>query len=207
MQAAEQAMSTVTEQRRKEIVKSMARVRAIEQKKGVNREALVEIKAVLLELVAKTELFPSGDFPVDKVVGGYNPFYRISEDDDHRYALYMATGRAGKKDVPPHDHCTWAVITSIQGDEENRFYERTDDGASPGKAQLKQVTTEMVRPGTGVCLMPDDIHSIHVDTDSDTLHLHLYGLANEYRPEMVVYDMEEGSYRQFPTHPNIREAR
>ena len=173
----------------------------------MNREALQEIRAVLLELAAKSELFPASDFPVDRVVGGHNPFYRIAEDDDHRYALYMATGSAGKKDVPPHDHCTWAVITSIEGDEENRFYERSDDGTVSGKAQLKQIATETVRPGSGVCLMPDDIHSIHGDTDQPTLHLHLYGLANEYRPEMVVYDMQEGTFRNFPTHPNIREAR
>lgn len=207
MQIAAQAVSTTKEQRRQEIAKTMERVRAIEREKGVNREALQEIKAVLLALAAKSELFPTGDFPVDKVAGGYNPFYRISEDEDHRYALYMATGKPGKKDVPPHDHCTWAVIASIQGDEENRFYRRTDDGAVPGKGQLQQIAKETVRPGTGVCLMPDDIHSIHVDTDRHTLHLHLYGMANEYRPEMVVYNMEEGTYRNFPPHPNIREAR
>ena len=207
MQIAEQAISTVKEQRRQEIAKTMERVRTLEQGKGVNRETLREIKAVLLELAANTELFPASDFPVDKVVGGYNPFYRISEDEDHRYALYMATGKAGKKDVPPHDHRTWAIITSIQGDEENRFYERTDDGSVPGRGQLKQIATEIVRPGSGVCLMPDDIHSIHVDTDKPTLHLHLYGMANEHRPEMVVYNMQEGAYRNFPPHPNIREAR
>lgn len=207
MQVAEQAVATLKAQRREAIEESMLRVRAIEQAKGVNREALEEIKAVLIELAGRSELFPTSDFPVDRQVGGYNPFYRISEDEDHRFALYMATGKAGKKDVPPHDHCTWAVIASIKGDEENRFYERTDDRSTPGKAQLRQVTTTMVRPGSAVSLMPDDIHSIHVDTKTDTLHLHLYGLGNEYRPDMVVYNMEEGTFRQFPAHPNIREAR
>jgi hypothetical protein len=53
------------------------------------------------------------------------------------------------------------VIVSVQGTEENRFYERVGDYTVAGKGQIKQVGGETVRPGTGVCLMPDDIHSIH----------------------------------------------
>ncbi|MDH3604429.1 MAG: hypothetical protein OEU26_32890, partial [Candidatus Tectomicrobia bacterium] len=82
----------------------------------------------------------------EKDAHGMYPIYRLSEDEDHRFAMYMSTS-IGAKDVPPHDHTTWAVIVGVQGTEENRFYERIDDGSVPGKGQLKQVGGEMVRPG------------------------------------------------------------
>ena len=206
MQVAEQALSEVKEQRTAAIAETMERIRAIEKGKGVNREALEEIKGVLMELAARKELFPEEDFPPEANDKGYFPVYRLSEDEEHRFALYMSTS-IGEKDVPPHDHTTWACIAGVQGEEENRFYERSDDGSTPGKGTLKQAGGETVRPGVGVTLMPDDIHSIHPRNQAPSLHLHCYGRALEHLPERVTYNMEEGTYKVFPASPNIVEAR
>ncbi len=46
MQVADQALSSVKEQRNVEIASAMEKIRAIETEQGVNREALNEIKAV-----------------------------------------------------------------------------------------------------------------------------------------------------------------
>src|SRR5918911_3530072 len=118
--------SAVKAQRNQLVSEVVERVRMIEKGKGVTREALQDIKAVLLELAAHTELFPEEDFATDQDGKGNFPIYRLAEDDDHRFALYMSTS-IGAKDVPPHDHTTWAVIVSVQGTEENRFYEKVGD--------------------------------------------------------------------------------
>ena len=54
----------------------------------VTREALEEIKDLLIDLAKKDGLFPLSDFPVDPETDGNGVIYRLSEDDDHRFALY-----------------------------------------------------------------------------------------------------------------------
>jgi predicted metal-dependent enzyme (double-stranded beta helix superfamily) len=200
-------MSNAVKAQRNDMVRqTMARIRTIEKDQGVTREALEAIKAVMLDLAAHKELFPEEDFPPEANDQGFFPVYRLSEDDDHRFTLYMSTS-IGAKDVPPHDHTTWAVIVSVQGTEENRFYERVGDFSVPGKGRIAQTGGETVRPGVGVCLMPDDIHSIHPKNERPALILHMYGRALDHLPNRVTYNMAEGTYKVFPATPNIREAR
>lgn len=198
--------STIKDKRHQKIRETVDRIRVIERERGVNREALQEIKAVLLDLSAQKDLFPAEDFYPEKDENGMYPIYRLSEDDDHRFAMYMSTS-IGAKDVPPHNHTTWAVIVGVQGTEENRFYACVDDGSVPGKAQLRQVGGETVQPGVGVCLMPDDIHSIHPRNEQPALHIHMYGLALDQLPNRVTYNMDEGTYKVYLALPNIREGR
>ena len=95
--------STVKTRRNQMISTTVDRIRLLEKDKGVTRETLEDIKAVMLELAAHTELFPEEDFVIEKDDKGNFPIYRLAEDDDHRFALYMSTS-IGAKDVPPHDH-------------------------------------------------------------------------------------------------------
>lgn len=178
------------------------RIRVIESDKGVNRESLDAIKDELLQLAAQSELFPLSDFPVDDDET-YGVIYRLSEDADHRFALYASTARI-VKNVQPHNHTTWAVIVGICGDEHNVFYERTDDGSEPGQGRLHEIGRDTVRSGHGVTLMPEDIHSIHVDGDEQSVHLHMYGLALEQLHERVAYDQDQGTYEVFPATQNIK---
>jgi predicted metal-dependent enzyme (double-stranded beta helix superfamily) len=193
-------------QRNEMIRRTIARVRTIEKDQGVTREALEDVKAAMLELAAHQELFPEEDFVPEKDDKGNFAIYRLSEDDDHRFALYMSTS-VGEKNVPPHDHTTWAVIVAVQGTEENRFYARVGDYAVPGKGQITQVGGETVRPGVGVSLMPEDIHSIHPRNERAALILHMYGRALDHLPNRLTYNMAEGTYKVFPASPNIRDAR
>ncbi|MCZ6533219.1 MAG: hypothetical protein O7A08_09675 [SAR324 cluster bacterium] len=206
MQIAEQALSPVKEQRNAEIVKTIVRIREIERERGVNREALEEIKTVMLALAARKELFPEEDFPPDANEQGFFPVYRLSEDDDQRFAMYMSTS-IGEKNVPPHNHTTWAVIAGVQGQEENRFYEREDGGSGPGVGRVRQMGGKTVRSGVGVTLMPDDIHSIHPRNERPSLHLHCYGMSLENLPHRLTFDMEKGTCKEYPASPNIVEAR
>ena len=176
---------TIIEQRNQAVAETVDRVRLIEQQNGVNYEALGNIRNELIELTQDKELFPRSSFPITG--DGGSAVYRISEDSDHRYALYASVGAAGKS-VPPHNHTTWAVIVGVYGDELNRFYERTDDASKEGYAELKETGSFVVQHGNGVVFLPDDIHAISTDDSEPTVHLHMYGLALDHLHERLVFD-------------------
>ena len=176
---------TIIEQRNQAVAETVDRVRLIEQQNGVNYEALGNIRNELIELTQDKELFPRSSFPIND--DGGSAVYRISEDSDHRYALYASVGAAGKS-VPPHNHTTWAVIVGVYGDELNRFYQRTDDASTEGYAELEETGSFMVQHGNGVVFLPDDIHAISTDDSEPTVHLHMYGLALDHLHERLVFD-------------------
>ena len=176
---------TIIDQRNQAVAETVDRVRLIEQQHGVNYEALGKIRNELIELTRDKELFPRSSFPIND--DGGSAVYRISEDSDHRYALYASVGAAGKS-VPPHNHTTWAVIVGVYGDELNRFYERTDDSSKEGYAELKETGSFVVQHGNGVVFLPDDIHAISTDDSEPTVHLHMYGLALDHLHERLVFD-------------------
>jgi len=194
---------SVREQRQASVAASVGRIRHIETSQGVTRDSLEGIKRELLELADHIELFPIEDFPPVESENGHDVLYRLSEDADHRFALYASTGTPGKS-VPPHNHTTWAVIVGLHGNEHNVFYERTDDGATPGEGSLRESGGITINHGVGTAMMPQDIHSIHITDEDRTVHLHMYGLALEQLHERVMYDREEGTYRVFPASQNIQ---
>ena len=191
-------------QRSEAVARMIDKVRAVERDRGVTPDALDAIKGLLVELAGWRELFPLGDFPVN-AEDGTGVIYRLAEDPDHRFALYASAGAPGKS-VPPHNHTTWAVIVGVHGDEHNVFYEGGDDGSVPGRGEVRPSGEFTVTHGTGVTLMPDDIHSIHVTGDKPTVHLHLYGLALEQLHQRIMFDTAEGTYKVFPATQNIRPA-
>ena len=186
--------SPVAERRSAAVAETVAEVRRIETEGGVNRDNLEAIKALLLDLAARAELFPPADFPLGE--DGHEFVYRLSEDEGGRFALYMSTGHEGKL-TPPHDHTTWAVIVGVRGKEHNWLYQRVDDGSVPGRAEVREVRKVTVEAGGGLCLMPDDIHAIACEGDPPTLMLHMYGLALDRLDRRIAFDMEAGTYHHF----------
>jgi predicted metal-dependent enzyme (double-stranded beta helix superfamily) len=180
------------------IREAVADIRAIEAERGVTRESLARMKARLITLAARTDLFTPADFPAPPADGErFSTLYRISEDDDHRFALYANAARGGVKS-PAHNHTVWAVIVGIAGEELNRFYDRAPEGVrETGRAVVKQ--------GTGVAFLPDDLHSIHIDAPA--LNLHMYGKGLEQLHRREYYKEEEKVWKVFPAHSDIREAR
>ena len=175
----------VSEQRDHAVAAAIDQIRQIEQQQGVNYDALRMIRDELIELSRDKELFPRSSFPATE--DGGSAIYRISEDSDHRYALYGSVS-AARKSVPPHNHTTWAVIVGVYGDELNRFYQRTDDASVEGYAELEETGSLVVHHGNGVVFLPDDIHAISTDGTEPTLHLHMYGLALDHLYERLVFD-------------------
>ena len=189
------------EQRGAAIAAATAQVREIEQMQGITPQALQSIRDVLLRLAARIELFPVEDFPPPEPGGSRaSCLYRLSEDADHRFALY-ANSALGRYANAPHNHSTWAVIVGIRGDEPNRFYRRTSAGG------VEQSGIEVVGPGTGVTFMPDDLHSLDIHAKEPILNFHMYGLALEKLDKRQYYTASEHVWRHYPAHSDIREAR
>jgi len=186
------------EERAREVEACVADVRRIEAQHGVTREALERIKQRLMKLAARAELFSAADFPPPAPGGKRNScLYRISEDADHRFALY-ANSALGNYGTPAHNHTTWAVIVGVSGHELNRFYDRTADGP-------REKGQHVVEQGTGVAFLPDDYHSIHIE--NPLVNFHMYGLALDHLPRREYYDAKERVWKIFPPHSDIREAR
>jgi predicted metal-dependent enzyme (double-stranded beta helix superfamily) len=184
--------------RRTEIERAVADVRQIEKRDGVTREGLEKIKQRLMRLAARQDLFTAADFPPPAPGGKRNScLYRVSEDTDHRFALYVNSSD-GNYGTPAHNHTTWAVIVGVSGEEVNRFYDRSDSG-------VREKGNAVVRQGTGVCFMPDDLHSIHIQ--APLINFHMYGLALEQLDHREYYKPEEQAWKVFPPHSDIREAR
>ena len=126
---------------------TFADVRQIEKKGGVTRESLEKIKQRLMRLAARQDLFTAGDYPPPKPGSKRN-------STDHRFALYVNSSE-GNYGTPAHNHTTWAVIVGVSGEELNRFYDRVESG-------VREKGNAMVKQGTGVAFMPEELHSIHI---------------------------------------------
>jgi hypothetical protein len=177
----------------------MADIRAIEGTYGVTRDGIDRIRRRLIELAAARELFPAADFPPPSQrdrIG--SRLYRLAQDDDDRFALYLNSAR-GSVATPPHNHTTWAVVVGFAGRELNRFYRRTEQGA------VEQIGEQAVEAGSGVAMLPDELLSIHIAAAA--LNFHCYGLALERLDNRQYYDTRSRSWKVFPPRLDIREAR
>lgn len=192
-------MTNRTVLRQREIEAAVADVRAIEARDGVTRESLERIKQRLIRLAARADLFTASDFPPPEPGGKRNScLYRVSEDADHRFALYVNSSE-GNYGTPAHNHRpSWAVIVGVSGEELNRFYDRAEPG-------VRQKGEHVVKQGTGVAFLPEDLHSIHIQ--APVINFHMYGLALEQLFHREYYDAKSAAWKVFPPHSDIREAR
>lgn len=183
------------------IEETVERIREIEAGRGVTRESLEAIKAELLQLAARRELFKPADFPPPSQGG--DRLYTLSIDHDKRFALYLDCCDE-ETQSPPHNHTTWAVIVGVEGAELNRFYAESGTAAGDGRAPLAQTREFRVEPGNGVAMLPDDFHSIHVEGGRVNMNLHMYGLGLPELTERVMYDIDSRRYSYFAPHPDAQ---
>lgn len=189
----------VSPQLRDKVEKTISEVKTIASN-GVTRSTLREITQTLERLTKDTSLFPRSDYPPPE--GRTNILYQIASDPDGQFTLYVSSANQGKE-TPPHNHATWAAIVGIEGEELNKLYRRTDDGRSNDEAHIELVGEHIVKAGNPIYLMPDDIHSIHVQSAEPTLHLHLYGRRLADLKDRLQFDVASGRATYFPPNPNI----
>ena len=65
-------------------------------------------------------------------------------------------------------------------------------GSNPEHASIEVERELVVRPGTPISFLPQDIHSIHVVGDAPTLHFHLYGRPLETLTGRIGVELETG---------------
>ncbi|MDM0037601.1 rhodanese-like domain-containing protein [Variovorax sp. J22G21] len=170
-------------------------------RRGTTHDALQAVADALIRLGQRHALFPAAHFPVDAQRPAQ--VYRLAEDADGGFALYLSAGLAGKAQ-PPHDHSTWAVIAGVEGNERNVVYRRRKT-ADPARDALEHQRTVDVAAGSAVVLSPTDVHTIELVDGHDGRHLHFYGRALELLDRRVVFEgTEGGSYRHFAPPKNIR---
>jgi rhodanese-related sulfurtransferase/predicted metal-dependent enzyme (double-stranded beta helix superfamily) len=195
----------IAELRAQAVGKLIERVRAIESREGATRASLEKIKAELIALASRSELFPPEHFA--NVPGSAGTIYHLAEDADGRFALYGSAGVPGKAQ-PPHNHTTWASIAGVYGDEHNVFYERVDRSETPGEGRLRRSHELTIQRGNACAMLPDDFHTIEVTGRSDSLHLHLYGKTLEDLPERITFASSAGGkFARFMAKPKIFSPR
>lgn len=188
--------SAPTSARSAAVAATMDRVKAIARSQGVTRASLDAIKAEMLALAAHEPLFPAAEFPPPPAGETGAKRYLLQEEPDGQFAVYLLALNPGNASKP-HDHTTWAVVVSVEGQELNRVYRRVDDASVPGKARLELAREVVVAPGQGIALMPEDIHSIHTEGTRPTRHLHVYGLALERLDRRQGFDMDAGTVQPY----------
>ena len=82
---------SVAEARATAVAETIAAVRKIEADHGVTRAALEAIRAELIKLGDQTDLFPHAEYTPPES-GRNSQLYLLSEDDDHRFTLYLNCG-------------------------------------------------------------------------------------------------------------------
>ena len=175
---------------------------AVERTLSLVRDVLGEIpvrgeletaRDALIALAAQRELWVTDEFPAP-VGDERQARYLIAQDHPDGLTLYLNVMRPGKQ-IPPHNHTTWACIAAVEGGETNTIYERTDDGSRPGVAEIHVSKVIEVEPGTGIALMPDDIHSVLIGGDQTIRHLHMYGRPLENLDRRLTFDPEKKTCR------------
>jgi predicted metal-dependent enzyme (double-stranded beta helix superfamily) len=87
--------------------------------------------------------------------------HELHRDPTHGYLLLAHVFAAGRMS-PPHDHgASWAVYGQAVGWTDMTEYERLDDGATPGHADIETARTYRLTPGKAGTFGPHQIHQIN----------------------------------------------
>ena len=165
---------------------------------GIDRAGVERIKERLLGLAERDDLFGDDDFPPPEAPGN-SISYRLAQNDDEELALYLQCVADGTS-APPHEHTTWAVIVGMRGRELNRLY-----GPCAGSGEPKVQHEVVVERGTGVAMLGDDVHSIHIE--GAATNFHCYGLALERLTGRRFWHARSGQWRVYNDVGHIVEAR
>jgi len=169
----------------------MDQIKNIINTKGVNRDALEEVKDIVASMTSKIEMFGDAEFPTPKPEE-VAKIYLLSDEEGGDFSLYLISVLPVGPS-PIHDHGTFAVIAGLDGDEENTVYIRLDDGSEDGKASLEVDRKVILKSGDAIAFMPEDVHRICVVSEAPTRHFHLYGKGFEQQTNRQEFNIKDGT--------------
>ncbi len=106
------------------------------------------------------------------------------------------------KDIPPHDHGVWEAMAIYSGKLRHTVYDRTDDGAKEGYAELEIIDDRLLETkDMAIVAPPAEIHSFTALTD-DTWSVTVVG--GRYKDDRAYFKPESNSYvRRNPKREKI----
>jgi predicted metal-dependent enzyme (double-stranded beta helix superfamily) len=93
---------------------------------------------------------------------------------DESFSVIGAVWQPGQT-TPIHDHLTWVVIGTYEGEERETLYRRTDDGYNPSFAKLEKVKERVNQKGDVTVLGEAGIHRVDNISDKPLWSIHVYG--------------------------------
>ena len=96
-------------------------------------------------------------------------------------------------EIPVHDHGTWEIVGSYEGEIDYKAYRRLDDGSREGYAELEVTEDRVLHPGEFAIVPPPpyDIHGFRPRNGPMSLIGVIHGM---YGAERRYFDPESKSY-------------
>jgi predicted metal-dependent enzyme (double-stranded beta helix superfamily) len=105
--------------------------------------------------------------------------HMLHEEPNHDLAVFLVSWLPNRG-TTPHNHKTWAVVVGMQGEEKEISYDRLDDGATLGFADLKRGGEQVITAGEITRCYPEHIHSVWNVGKNISMSLHTYGRHINY---------------------------
>lgn len=105
--------------------------------------------------------------------------HMLHEEPNHDLAVFLVSWLPNRG-TAPHNHKTWAVVVGMEGEEKEISYDRLDDGATPGFADLKRGGEQVITAGEITRCYPEHIHSVWNVGKNISMSLHTYGRHINY---------------------------
>ena len=119
----------------------------------------------------------------------------LHEEPNHDLAVFLVSWLPNRG-TPPHDHKTWAVVVGMEGEEQEISYDRLDDGATPGFADLRRGGEQVMTAGDIARCYPEHIHRVWNVGKNVSMSLHSYGRHINYTGRSE-FDVEHKHERPF----------
>ena len=121
--------------------------------------------------------------------------HMLHEEPNHDLAVFLVSWLPNRG-TPPHNHKTWAVVVGMEGEEQETSYDRLDDGATPGFADLRRGGEQVMTAGDIARCYPEHIHRVWNVGKNVSMSLHTYGRHINYTGRSE-FDVEHKHERPF----------
>jgi predicted metal-dependent enzyme (double-stranded beta helix superfamily) len=119
--------------------------------------------------------------------------HMLHEEPNHDLAVFLVSWLPSRG-TAPHNHKTWAVVVGMEGEEKEISYDRLDDGATPGHADLKRGGEQVITAGEITRCYPEHIHSVWNVGKNVSMSLHGRHINYTGRSEFDVERKREKPY-------------